>query len=121
MNVFTSYYAKCRKLGQLNYAFVSISNTNPPWFDGRLIDWSKYAPDWATISDYRKGLISEEEFKIRYLKRLDSLFDKEVVLNDLEQLLQRYEGVVFLCYEGPGKLCHRYFFAEWLGNGIEEL
>jgi len=29
------------------------------------------------------------------------------------------EGSVLLCYEGPGKFCHRHVVAEWLERGTD--
>jgi len=62
--------------------------------------------------------MDEATYRVEYQKILDNL-DPQKIFADLE------EGAILLCWEAPGKFCHRRLVAEWLeehlGRPVPEL
>lgn len=68
---------------------------------------------------YKRQEIDHEEYTRRYLERLKKQDPVAVAM-------KIPDGAVLLCYEGPGKFCHRHLAAQWLRDGnpdiiVEEL
>lgn len=85
-------------------------------------------PSWETIvGPYKEGTITENDFVIRYRRQIESkMFN---ILLALDTILEQakalgLQDIVFLCYEKPGRFCHRRVFAKWLqektGENVEE-
>lgn len=105
---FTSYYAR----SGTNPNALAISIVSPPFYKG-----AKYlllAPTWDLLKAYKAGTVDERGYTEWYLRLLAErkLTPKKVV----EEIK---EGSVLLCYEGPGKFCHRHIVAEWLEAGAD--
>jgi hypothetical protein len=90
------------------------------------------APDQDLLDDMKSGNISETVYKQRYVKKICDYINDCYKYHDLydwalavdKQYGDDYKGVVFLCYEGPGKFCHRHIFSKMLqlyGIDCEEL
>jgi len=108
----TSYFAKSAN----NPNAVAIVAFPPKWFKGRV--YSKLAPKPWFLKKYKED--SDQEFYIKhfYIEVLDRLDPKKTY----EELGKE---AILLCYEAPGKFCHRHLVAAWLkeklGIEVEEL
>ena len=102
----TSYYAKNAEHPNA----VSIAGRAPDWYHGR--EYKKLAPKLSFFIKYKKD--GDEEFYTEqfYKEILDKL-DPQEIFEDLG------ENAVILCWEKPGKFCHRYIVAEWLSKNLD--
>jgi len=104
----TSYYAKS---GDHPNA-VSIAGRAPADFTGR--ECKKLAPRLWFFKKYK--LDGDTEFYTQQYQSevLDQLDPQEI-------LWEVGEDAVLLCWEKPGKFCHRHLVAKWLSEklGIE--
>lgn len=78
---------------------VSIALRSPKWYQGRR--YPALAPRPKMLK------MSEAAYRVEYQKILDKL-DPQKVFNDLG------EDAILLCWEAPGKFCHRRLVAAWL-------
>jgi hypothetical protein len=114
--VFTSCYARFQPEWGVP---VAVTVGLPGWFPRGLHEWRTVAPfGLLEITD-------EAEFRRRYRARLHRLTPK--VLRELDELRAMYapERLILLCFEAPGKWCHRRLLAEWIeqktGEEVPEL
>jgi hypothetical protein len=82
---------------------VSIALKSPEWFKGR--EYPALAPRLDMLP------MEEEEYRPEYQAILDRL-DPRQVYEDL-----RPESIL-LCWEPPGRFCHRRLVAEWLEKAL---
>jgi uncharacterized protein (DUF488 family) len=104
----TSYYSKSANHPNA----ISIAGKSPDWFKGR--EYKKLAPKYWFFKKYKED--GDWEFYIdQYYKEVLDLLDPKQVYEELGQ------DAVILCWEAPGKHCHRHLVAEWLSKelGIE--
>jgi len=110
--IYTSYYANPDLPKYKN--LISISRIKPHWFDcGNALE---LAPSSDLLFKYKNGEVSEGEYEKIYLKQLNQL--------DSEEIYERYNESVLLCYEKRGDFCHRNILAKWLKENnkkVEEL
>ena len=73
-------------------------------------------------------LTDEEEYRERYIQRLERIGGAEMVFDALKKLAEPKKKIVLLCFEDirkPGVWCHRRMFAEWWtdkrGDEVPEL
>ena len=109
----TSYFARA---GKWPYQTgVSIALRAPRGFTGRV--YPALAPTQEMLDDYRRDH-DELKYTDRYYAEILSKLDAKSVFTDLG------EDAVLLCWEGPGKFCHRRLIASWfeheLGISVEE-
>jgi hypothetical protein len=107
----TSNFSRiCRQPTDFWNSTVSIALRAPNWYRGRR--YSALAPRREMLK------MDEATYRVEYQKILDKL-DPQKVLDDLG------EDAVLLCWEAPGKFCHRRLVAEWLekhlGRPVPEL
>ena len=97
LNIQTSYFS-----GYRGPNAVGISGRVPDGFKGERI--IELAPPWRLYNRLR--LIPQEKWIEDFHK---------IVLNhlDVEKMAKRCNGKVLLCWEGPGKFCHRRIVAKW--------
>lgn len=80
---------------------------------------SIFAPSWKMVMDYRRGLITEDEYKEEYLELLRTkLFNKEcmlVVPDELKMLMDK-PRIVLVCFCKKAEFCHRVLLAEYLSE-----
>lgn len=97
----TSYYAKSSN----SYYAVSIAGRAPLWYSGR--EYKILAPKLWFFKKYKED--SDERFyTVQYQKEVLDVLDPQKVYEDLG------ENAVLLCWEKPGKFCHRHLVARWL-------
>ncbi len=99
----TSYFAKYRGPNG-----VSIALKTPPGFKGGF--YPKLAPMPWILAEY-KQTGDEQAFREAYEREVLQHVDPFTVWEDLKEK-------VLLCWEGPGKFCHRRLVAEWLENNL---
>ena len=113
--IYTSYYGNSKKyLGFVNFFRLGISYYVFEGACDRHI--MGLAPTRRLLADYKDGKISEEEYTKEYIKYLDELKENGF----LEKFVNYYNNhsmdVVLLCYEAPGKFCHRHLLANYLNQ-----
>lgn len=111
--IYTSYFSNYRNfpigLEPISIAFYPHQSG----FNGRTF-WA-LTPDHKMLIGYKQGKVTQEEFKVRYLAKLDALLAKEGI-----DAFQELNGLILLCYEKRGEFCHRHILAEWLrSHGFE--
>ena len=106
--IYTSYFGNWRNFPD-GKDLVSIANYSPRGFSGR--EYSDLFPDQYLVSDFKNGIISEEDFAKAYIEQLEEI-GKDKILNDLD-------GCILLCYEKSSDFCHRHILRKWLGEGEE--
>ena len=104
----TSNFATFR--GSCSPNLLSIARWSPRGWGGRR---------YKALAPRREMLkMDEATYRVEYQKILDNL-DPQKVFDDLG------EDVILLCWEAPGKFCHRRLVAEWLekhlGRPVPEL
>lgn len=100
--MYTSYYGALDKLPK-NLRPVAISRQVPKWFTGAVEH--RLAPAWKWLQ------MPREEYDRRFRKWLRRL-DPWALYQELG------DNAVLLCYEAPGKWCHRRLVAEWFENEL---
>ena len=84
---------------------ISIANWAPLWFQGRK--YEKLAPE---------GIAKLKNDPTEYTRVY-----RETVLGQLSPrkvYKELGEDAILLCWEEPGKFCHRRLVAEWLGKAL---
>lgn len=119
MKVYTSYYAKLKKIPE-DIIAISIAGKCPDFYNG--IQYKKLAPKYDFFQQWKKN--NDNNYYIYHFnKEVLNTLDPQVVYKELE-ILSNGKDVVLLCYEKPTDFCHRHLVAGWLNdNGIycEEL
>lgn len=86
---------------------VAISRKAPIYYMGKI--FIDLAPTWTLISDYKKRIITEQQYTKQYLALLEQRD------NTPQQIVDMFEDqTIFLCYEAPNDFCHRHIVAKWL-------
>lgn len=101
--IMTSNYA--RKGGDANS--VAISCTVPPWYEGTVM--AILAPMWNNVKNVRQGNITIEYFNNLYI---NTLLERKLTPESILEIIPN--NSILLCYESPGKSCHRRTLAAWL-------
>ncbi len=107
-----SYFAKAAE----NKNAVAICVRSPSFYTGRV--YKKLAPKLWFLRKYKKD--SDKVFyRKQYYKEVLNKLDPEEVYEELG------EDAILLCWEAPGKFCHRHIVAKWftthLGIKVREL
>lgn len=89
---------------------VSIARSTPK--DYKCIACPELCPDWSLVSGYKRGDITEKQYRKAYIKQLKAL--------NVHVMYKKLDNYVLLCYEPDGKFCHRQIVAEWfVRNGYK--
>ena len=124
MKVYTSYFAKLKKILDEGYFPISITRYPPKGID--VAKLKVFAPSEELLRKIKSGEIDETEYEKIYRKEMEK-FDFNLVWERLEQIseINGKKDLVLLCYEKSGDFCHRHIFAslmaEKTNNRIEEL
>jgi len=99
---------------------VSVAGLAPKNFTDKFpnsLIYKPLVPPKQLVHDYKSKKISEKEYTKAYKEQLSKL-DPVTIYYDLEDS-------IILCWENPGKFCHRLLIAKWLesttGETISEL
>ena len=110
----TSYYFSSR-IREPGLNLVAVSNSYPrhlPWLkDAR--PYPKLCPGWTLVKQYKRKEVSWQNYVEIYREDILDKLDPEEVYHDLG------EDAVILCWEKPGKLCHRRLIAEWFYDRLQ--
>lgn len=124
--LYTSYYGNpC--LDQNKVFPVQVSNSAPEGFSIKYV-LKEVIPSWKDIVEpYKENLLSEVEYMVKYKRMLDSQeFAIRIMLEEIKEKASTLglQDIVLLCYEKPGRFCHRHILAEWIkektGEEIKE-
>lgn len=118
MKLYTSYFAKQKKMPLEDASYVSIAVGNPRYSVPYKIVNANALKPYGVFRKYHG-----EEYKIKYFERLES-FGVEEIRKELEKVSEGHENVILMCHEKDKNQCHRVMFAEWwerkTGEKIEE-
>ena len=112
--IYTTYFAQLRNLPP-NITPISIAGKSPDWYNG--LKCPKLAPKYGFFSEWKKT--GDNDYYIQQFTQqvLDTLNAQNVVY-ELMSIAQN-QHVALVCYEAPGKFCHRHLVAQWLhDNGF---
>ncbi len=72
------------------------------------------SPSWALLNAYKKGDIDWEGYTKRFKEEMDSNIHRNM-MKEIKKLAETRD-VYLICYEPPGKNCHRYILMEMINN-----
>ena len=117
----TSYFARA---GSFPGA-IAISQGVPPGYYGHR--YLALAPSWDLLEWYKQELkqgasltLVEESYTKRYQDEVLRVLYAPLVAEELLKLAAPHEPIL-LCWEKPGKFCHRHLVAAWLGISVTEV
>lgn len=94
---------------------MGISNSKP-----KNVEWIKNIrsypplyPGWKLVSKLKQGLITQDMYVQQYYENVLNQLDPSRVYADLG------DDAILLCWEKPGKFCHRRLVAKWLHETLE--
>lgn len=106
---------------------VSIA-TRAPETMGPVVEFPELKPSWRTmVAPHKEGAIDNAEYSRRYQKDVLERYEPQILgrMNTLlSEAKEKKQDIYLLCYEGPGKFCHRYLAANFLnekGIAVDEL
>jgi len=129
MKFYTSYYANFKNI-PTNFVCVGISRSCPDGFeDGGYPNFlfvkdNILAPDSALLEDFKAGRETEDGYKRRYIEHFLDQFGYYKKFKSFEDFVaalekeygDKYEAMVFLCYEKPSDFCHRHILRDMMNK-----
>lgn len=112
--LYTSYFANWRKWKHIDAFTVAICRKRPPYlnYDKEGIqELLELAPSEALLRAYKNDLISEENFRNKFLDALDNIKSANT-LHLIQSLLDKGVNICLLCYEHSNDFCHRHIVSE---------
>lgn len=108
---YTGYYSKLGEYKSAGLKLVSISRTKPKGLtvDG---DIPELYPEKDLLWGFKNMDIEEMEYTSKYLDQLDRIGIKDILL----KIHSFGNDVVLLCWEAPGKFCHRHILADYINR-----
>jgi len=124
---YTSYFSNYSNIPD-NYFCVSIARYSPDFFINSPLSSNRMvgdllAPSEELLHKIKNNEISEDEYTKEYIVELSKSLQSKGY-NSFEEYFkkideeyngyfsEKYEGVVFFCYEKPGDFCHRHILAK---------
>ena len=114
----TSYFFS-NKLSQ-NDILVSIAGLSPEDFRKKFPGYRVYKPlipPKQLVLDYKSNKISVQEYTRIYKEQLNNL--------DPFKVYDELFNAILLCWEKPGRFCHRRLVADWIyyntGHKVSEI
>lgn len=121
MSIYTSYFANIKNIPS-NMVTIAICGKSPDTYTG--LEYKKLAPKYGFFMQWKEDHDNDKYIECFEKEVLEPLVVEEVV-KDLLLLSGNIKGlnyspeIVLLCFEHPGKFCHRHLVAEWFEkNGI---
>lgn len=122
MNIYTSYFARVKKLQEMGFNNLWCVAGYAPKFFFDLKDAHFYpdlAPKKLWWQYWHDNNLGNEFYVEQYNNTVLSKLDPQEVLKKLG------DNAVMLCYEKSGDFCHRHLIADWLskhtGVKVEEI
>lgn len=107
--LYTGYFAKCKKYRENGYIPVSVAGKTP----SNCVDekWLDFAPRKELFQQWKNGIISDVKYGNEYMTYLST-----IPIEDIEELreLTRSGKFIMCCYEKTGDFCHRHYLAHFL-------
>ena len=107
--LYTGYFAKCKKYREAGYTPVSVAGVTPKG----CVDekWVDFAPRKELFYQWKEGLISDILYGREYIRYLET-----IPAEDIEELreLTKENRYVMCCYEKSDDFCHRHYLAHYL-------
>lgn len=118
MKLYTSYFAKQKKMELDDAAYVSIAVGNPRYsVPYEIINAKILKPYGISFKS------TFEEFEKKYIERLEK-YGVESIRKELQSVCEGHKNVILMCHEKNPEECHRRMFAKWwkekTGEEIEE-
>lgn len=108
--MYTSYFAKWSNCIPLTFhSLVSIAKKAPSGYVGEY--YPLLYPPWPLVQAYKQNG-DEGRYKGAYYHMVLKDLDPQKVFDEIG------EKSILLCWEGPGKFCHRRLVAEWFQNEL---
>ena len=112
--IYTSYFANLKNLPE-NAVVVSIARSQPQGMN--LPEFKAFAPSAELLHAYKQGKVTNEEYETQYLAQLEALPNLSKIKEHLAQYTKDQDkDLVFLCWEAPGKFCHRHVLAKFFAK-----
>lgn len=107
MNLYTSYFARQKKMEMEDTAYISIAVGNPRYaVPYEIVNLPELKP-YGIFKKYHG-----EEFREKYFERLDS-FGVDRIWEAIQKAVGGHKNAVLMCHEKDENQCHRSMFAEW--------
>ena len=118
MKVYTSYFANAKNFPE-DMIPLTICRSNPYWCKWR--NFNTLAPTKEILDKYKQD---HDENSYTYDFIMGVLYKLSPVLTYTALCViaetEHKSGVILVCYEAPGKFCHRNLVRDWfITNGFE--
>lgn len=111
--IYTGYFARLNFYKSIGLTPISICGMAPKWYEG--VEYRKFAPKLATFKLWKSGIITNEDYVIRYKNEVLS----SLVVEDVYRFLKSFnQDIILLCYEKSTDFCHRHIVSEWIRNEL---
>jgi uncharacterized protein YeaO (DUF488 family) len=119
--IYTSYFANIDNLPK-DAIKISIARYTPDWVKDKIrFRFDAFAPSPKLLSQIKNGEITKDEYDVQYLDMLNrAKFTPQTLRDAIDKMTNKTVDIVFLCYEAPGRHCHRHLFAKWFNNYFNE-
>lgn len=115
MMIYTGYFEMVDDYLREGLVLVSIAGRIPEWFQG--VKYPKLAPLKSWWTEWKEKGFSESWYIKQYQETVLGKLIVEDVMKDFQSLGNR---IILLCYEKPGKFCHRHLVSAWFRKqGVE--
>lgn len=117
MKLYTSYFARVKKLNEMGFTnLVCVAGYAPHFYfemGGRF--YPDLAPRKTWWREWHDKGLGNDWYEQKYYETVLSKLNPEEVVHDLG------DNAVMLCYEKSGDFCHRHIIANWINStlGIE--
>ena len=120
MKIYTSYFARQRKMELEDASYVSIAVGNPKYpVPYKIVNLKALKP----YGIFGVGAYNEDEYREKYFARLDR-YGVDYIRKEIIKAGEGHENVILMCHEKDKNECHRKMFADWweknTGEKIEE-
>ena len=84
----------------------SVKALNIPYIDTTIKSGLTYfSPTWEMVSNYKKGLLSEQEYTLRYFRLMTQ---SQINIPKAWKKLFNYDQLCIMCYCQRETFCHRH-------------
>lgn len=118
--IYTTYFANLKNVPE-NSVVVSIAQFNPRGVN--IPQCKDLAPSAELLTAYKKGQVNEQAYTATFMQQLASLPNlAQIKAHMAKYTADQDKNLVFVCYEGKNKFCHRHLVAQFFSEfGIKEL
>lgn len=109
MKIYTSYFARLRKLDGV--VPIAVCRFPPKGWNQQILE--DVAPTYEMLQGM-KNPETRDFYAMKYCVEVLGRLNKEEVLEKIEKMTGGKDAVL-VCYEKPVDFCHRKLIASWLG------